>query len=463
MNIIYQEREHIINNNNTAQHNIESFVETLDKSIKELHIHIELFGNVDCSFLNDYKSLQTIVFQEGSLTGISNLPQSLLHLEIRKNLLVELENLPQHLRTLKIEHNYLTFLDLANTKHLEEVHATFNKLTDIKLPFSIVTCVLNNNNLKHLDMKDYIKLETLNVSENPVLLLENITHIKNLIKDENQMVPISAHQDESSDFVEEAMQAMTYKEALNKYFVLKSKYENKCKKEKYSLLPNKKALKQYIPKCVICGKPGGSTFKRENGNFIGHCNARSPCNFSIIIKRKNDFHIYDMMKDSNAIVDSMKQNFIVQKLDTIMGFITEAESTKLFKEHLEEYNDYSQTHNIFKKAYDEIFDNSIRQESIKNKTQKVYNIIENMKLLYNKYNETTDKNIMTSIMNTYVKDLIPEMRTLQSLKYEISEMEIIEKNKFVTENILHQYEHGAGQFYKDFGEEGVVETFVIDK
>ena len=228
MNIIYQEREHIINNNNTAQHNIESFVETLDKSIKELYIHIELFGNVDCSFLNDYKSLQTIVFQEGSLTGISNLPQSLLHLEIRKNLLVELENLPQHLRTLKIEHNYLTFLDLANTKHLEEVHATFNKLTDIKLPFSIVTCVLNNNNLKHLDMKDYIKLETLNVSENPVLLLENITHIKNLIKDENQMVPISAHQDESSDFVEEAMQAMTYKEALNKYFVLKSKYENKC-------------------------------------------------------------------------------------------------------------------------------------------------------------------------------------------------------------------------------------------
>ena len=90
MNIIYQEREHIINNNNTAQHNIESFVETLDKSIKELHIHIELFGNVYCSFLNDYKSLKTIIFQQGSLTGLSNLPQSILHVEIKKNLLVEM-------------------------------------------------------------------------------------------------------------------------------------------------------------------------------------------------------------------------------------------------------------------------------------------------------------------------------------------------------------------------------------
>ena len=463
MNIIYQEREHIINSNNTAQHNIESFVETLDKSIKELHIHIELFGNVDCSFLNDYKSLQTIVFNEGSLTGISNLPETLIHLEIKKNLLVEMETLPQHLRTLKIEDNYLTFLDTSTLKHLEELHVTYNKLTDIKLPPSIITCVLINNNLKHLDVKDFVKLETLNVSENPLLLLENSSFIKNLTKDENQITPISASYVDSSTFVDDVVQAITYKEALNKYFTLKTKYENKCKKEKRSLLPNKKALMQYVPKCVVCGKPGGSTFKRENGNFIGNCNARSPCNFSIIIKRKNDFHIYDMMEESNKIMDNMKLDFIIQKLDTIMGFISEVESAKLYKEQLEEYNDYSKTHNVFKNAYDGIFNNSIRNESIKKKTNKMYDIIENMKELYKTYYETTDRNIMKTIMHIYVKDLIPEMRTLKSLKYEISEMEIIEKNKFLTESILHQYEHSIGQFYKDFGEEGVVETFVISK
>lgn len=463
MNIIYQEREHIINSNNTAQHNIESFVETLDKSIQELHIHIELFGNVDCSFLNDYKSLKTIIFQQDSLTGLSNLPQSILHVEIKKNLLVEMETLPQQLRTLKIEDNYLTFLDVSNLKHLEELHVTHNKLTDIKLPLSIIDCVLINNNLKQLDVKDFVKLETLNVSENPLLLLENSSFIKNLTIDENQITPIGASYIDSSTYIEEAVQAITYKEALNKYLALKTKYENKCKKERRTLFPNKKSLMKYVPKCVVCGKPGGSTFKRENGNFIGHCNGRSPCNFSIIIKRKNDFHIYGMMEESNKIMDIMKQDFIIQKLDTIMGFISEAESTKVYKSHLEEYNDYSQTHNVIKKTYDEIFDNSIRKESIKKKVQKVYDIIEDMKGLYKTYYETTDKNIMKTIMHTYVKDLIPEMRTLQSLKYEISEMEIIEKNKFLTESILHQYEHSIGQFYKDFGEEGVVETFMINK
>ena len=91
MNIIISEREDIINNNNFAQQQLVSILESLDSpNINELNISTSLQGDLDLTILSNekYSKIKKIIFNEGQITKIVNIPKHINSLECKKNLLI---------------------------------------------------------------------------------------------------------------------------------------------------------------------------------------------------------------------------------------------------------------------------------------------------------------------------------------------------------------------------------------
>ena len=139
MNFIHQEREEVIKLNNIAQTQIVDILKNIDSvNTIDLNVNMPLSGDLDLSVLEDYKQLRNIMFTEGRITSIRNIPEKIQKIEISKNLLIDLENLPKGLLHLDINDNYLKFLDLSYLEQLEVLYCENNKLTEVKLPKSII-------------------------------------------------------------------------------------------------------------------------------------------------------------------------------------------------------------------------------------------------------------------------------------------------------------------------------------
>lgn len=437
MNFIHQEREEVIKLNNIAQTQIVDILKNIDSvNTIDLNVNMPLSGDLDLSVLEDYKQLRNIMFTEGRITSIRNIPEKIQKIEISKNLLIDLENLPKGLLHLDINDNYLKFLDLSYLDQLEVLYCENNKLTEVKLPKSIIECYLTNNDVKHLDLKDFTELKVLHISNNPLIVVENkdTINLREYECDNNPLVNLESDTFITGDDIDDTpIKKVEYREALNMYFKMKSSYEEKVKKEKKDLIKTmgKSNLKNYQPKCIKCKKQGGTIFKIENNTYICHCgNRANPCNLNIKLLRGD--YVLDgqevISSSMQTLVNQHKEDIIKQKLDTLLNFISEQESSKKFKEKMQEFNDDSLLLNESLKDYNELYNNSIREASINKKIELTENIKENMKNMLNEYNKTNNKEILRTLLNLYMKELIPEQNNLQNLKYEMQEV-IIENLK----------------------------------
>ena len=79
MNFIHQEREEVIKLNNIAQTQIVDILKNIDSvNTIDLNVNMPLSGDLDLSVLEDYKQLRNIMFTEGRITSIRNIPEKIL-------------------------------------------------------------------------------------------------------------------------------------------------------------------------------------------------------------------------------------------------------------------------------------------------------------------------------------------------------------------------------------------------
>ena len=138
MNIIQQQREEIIKNNNVAQQQLADYISTiLSNATIELKFSSPFHGSLDLGVLDDkkFENLRSIVFSEGEITNITNIPKTLNTLIVPNNLLTELENLPSNLIELNINKNYFKTLDVSYLPDIEILHCDENKLKKGVLPY----------------------------------------------------------------------------------------------------------------------------------------------------------------------------------------------------------------------------------------------------------------------------------------------------------------------------------------
>jgi len=461
MNIIKEQRETIILENNTAQQKLSDILEDFNKRANTIDIREPLHGDVDLSILRElgFLHVKNILFVEGEITNIINIPEGILQLVCPKNLLFSLDDLPSSLVHLEIPYNYLTQLDFSKIKELKYLNISHNSFTTLEnLGSKIEEIYCNNNHLEYVNLNLLNDLKILHVSNNQILEMENLpSTIVDFQYENNPNITIQYRQEsvqnaadgDDGDDEKRVKQNVNYMEALDKYFKLKTNYEKKLyekKKKVYELESNRKKRRKLLNEvkadCINCRRPVGTIFSSKQNRYTAICgDAQKPCNLNIEIFN-GDFitsNIVDLVSTfTNDILSIKKNEIISDKLDTLFSYVSEKDSIDKFKKDLEEYNNYSNKTKTLLDIYNEMHNNPYQMDLIQKKKDKIFLLSENNRRLLNEYQTTGNRELLKSALQLQVNDLLPETRNLRLLMYKHMEMNTNEKSQGVMIHSLFQ-------------------------
>ena len=467
-NIIEQLREDVITNNNTAQVSFINLLRTQKTHIEDLHVPFDLHGDLDLSVIKteNFVNLVKIVFKDGELTSLKNIPANMKVIECPHNLIKELGDLPGSLTHLDIRENYIKTLDLKKSSSLSVLHCEHNELENIhNIPASLEELYVDHNNLTLLDLDGVNKLRILSSSNNPVLIVQNKpASLVNYNNDNNALSSLDTNIGDTEREPKEIVNKVKYNQALNEFFRIKKKYESelfKMRKKEYkkgkTIKGSQRRSRSVVPKCLNCQKVGGMIFDITRDRYAAYCgNKDDPCNFVIELTRGTYVLSGIYLNTMLEIMDDAKDSIIRQKMDTLFEFISEETSARVFKEKLTEFETDTSLYKNELKKYNELYNNAGKENDIKKKQIAIYNINQKIRTLIDEYKENGNTSILKLIVNLYKTELIPETENLRKLKYDVVEMENREEDK----NRLIQYEVHPSREEENDSEEPTVIKFV---
>ena len=221
---------------------------------------------------------------------------------------------------------------------------------------------------------------------------------------------------------------------INEYYRLKSKYNNDNEKNKKKILNNKmlsikekKAeFKQLKPKCVNCGKPGGTTFasiiskESDGGKFRelrAFCNAVEPCGLSINIAVGNFENISSVLKTIDDEIYNAKNEIINDKNRLLFGLTTTEKVLENFDLQKDSIRDYTNLLENYLQIYIKITDDPERKEKLNSELEKSYLHIQSIKDALYRFNETNGIEFVKSAVEIYQNQLRPVLNEVLKLKY----------------------------------------------
>jgi hypothetical protein len=439
MNIIKDQRETIINENNTAQQQLKDVLDKMNRTLKTLDIREHLQGDIDLSILKeeDFRNIDTIILNEGEITNILNIPEGITKFVCKKNLLFTIENLPSSLVHLEITENYLSRIDLAELNKLSHLNLSHNQLSEIEnIPKELVELKCSFNHFTHFDLQGLYKLRVLNISNNKITLIENLPQeLVDFVYENNPAIefrnsPIIPNEKIEEDDIEHQL---NYHESLNKYFKLKSIYETKLYEQKKELYKKseknikiaRKQISMLKPKCIKCKRAVGTIFTKKDNAYIAMCgDTKDPCKLNIELYAGSFDWVQTKLYEYKEFQEESKDTIIRQKLDTLFNYVDEHKSIKKFKKELEDYTMLSAGMKDLLDKHNENFNNPQKKELIQKKREIIFEYIENIKTLLEEYEKTDDRDILKSAVEIQVKDLLPETKNLRLLMSEHMEMTI---------------------------------------
>jgi len=455
--------------NNTAQEQLLGILEGLHPAITELIFPEPMTGDIDFHILKEcnFTNITSIQFKEGNITSIRNLPDIITELICPKNLLIGLEDLPQRLIILDIRENGIKRMDFRRLTSLRFLNISSNLFSDIRnLPISLEKLYCNNNQIKTLDLEGIENLQTLYCENNAMIIIENFPDTITDLRTENN--PNLKTMRENDEDTENQTEDIT--EALNKYFKLKAKYEKgrlQRKRDIYKIAKDqglgKKAIESKLRalkiKCINCGNPGnpeGTIFKIEDRKYTAVCGSSNPCNLNIRIFAGIFSDLYLFLTSFKDIIEDAKSDTIQKKLDSLFNYTTEQESIHQFKKIIK---DYSEDNIIFKELqekYEEVYENKERLEKIREKEQSIEELKARINDWLKEYGVSGNNSILTHAMESYSKDLLPEIHNLRYLMNEINEMDILEDKR-----ILFQKQNQLTKIDYTFNDPPKIEKFIL--
>ncbi len=221
---------------------------------------------------------------------------------------------------------------------------------------------------------------------------------------------------------------------INEYYRLKSKYDTDNEKNKKKILNNKmlsikekKAeFKQLKPKCVNCGKPGGTTFASVvNNDTMGgkfrelraFCKAVEPCGLNINIAVGNFENINDILKMIDDEIHIAKNEIINDKNKLLFGLITTEQTLENFDIQRSTIKDYTGLLEKYLEIYIKITDNPETKEKLNEELEKSYILIQQIKTAMKNFDESNDIQFVRSVGNIYINELKPILKQIMRLKY----------------------------------------------
>jgi len=457
MNIVEETREDIIENNNTAQKEFASILETIEKTTKEIRIMRPLHGDLDLSLLQQsHPYVKIIEFTEGEITSIKNLPKGVVELKCKKNLLVKFENLPNTLEEIDVTDNYFTYFDFQNTPKLKIFRASNNQIDELlHIPDSIREIILNNNKLKYLDLAGLSQLTVLHVNNNTLLTIDNFPrdNVNGVFLDfqneNNPLLDIRRENENISDYDKkktknvideegETEKKMDYIKALTDYFRIKGKYDAERLKKKRSAYERGLSPKTVMMKCIKCDKEGGTIFTTKEKHHRAFCgNTHNPCGLNIDLY-SGDFISTDMIHKLKEQLEPLKEEFIDLKLKSLFRYIDEKTVAKKFQSKMEEYNVLNQYTANDIAYYNDLYNNQEKAKDIQKRQTRIHELLKDMEKMKTEHKKTNNKEIIRNMMLLYVHEIEPEIKAIRDLKYELCEVvwdDDEEKNRLIQHEI----------------------------
>ena len=437
--MIKEEREDIITNNNTAEKNFYNYLETLTKPIKKVELKESLYGDIDFSALKEkgFGVPEEIIFKEGKITNLYNLPEGLLHLECNNNLLLSIDNLPSSIIHLELEYNYLESLDVSGLKQLEKLMVSHNQLKNLlNLPETLETLKATHNKLEKLDLNKLDGLNVLHISNNVMTLIENMPENVSDFQMENtpsiefrntdvNNIKMTDTEKETND-----KKQKDYVSALNEYFKIKTKYDNKLrdlKKKAYNKAPTKKIAKENIRKirapCIKCKRNVGTVFNHSSNKYTAICgDTKEPCKLNIQLYSGDFYYYKDSLELFEEPLKNSKKEIIRNKLDNIFGYLDDEQAKANHEEKMAEYDENSDIYSENLDNYNNKFNNKDKKEAIFNKKRELFELIEKNKEMIEEYKETHNRELLKQVVVNNKNDVERLSKSIQSLENEIIEI-----------------------------------------
>jgi hypothetical protein len=352
----------------TANVEFSQILKKKKKSIIELTIDIPLYGNLNLSLLSDngFTKIEILIFSEGSLTTITNIPSSIRVL-IASNQILNKIDLPDDLEHLEIENNlFVGEFSLKNQRRLNYINVSFNKIRAFEnnlLPETLEELYCDHNLLKNLYLGTCPKLRVLHCENNhDKLKIHNLPDTVLDIKIPEKAIKL----DENKKKQTEDENENAYQDSLKKYFHIKQMYEKSLKEKK-----NNKSL----PKCYGCNKNVGMIFSGKNQKYTARCgDSTKPCGWKLILHRGENYIFRDTFEEMRKTLEETKENIIRQKMDTLFDYIPEEKSVALFKKHLSLFKINSEMVNKYRGLYEDMYFNVEKQELLQQKRKKIQEI-----------------------------------------------------------------------------------------
>ena len=233
-------------------------------------------------------------------------------------------------------------------------------------------------------------------------------------------------------------------EEIDKYYILKKKYEETITNEKKKILKNdslssadkRVRFKEMTFKCIKCKQKGGTIFTNNNNILKAVCGSSTPCDLNIEINKGKILQLREILDMDTNYIDFLKEDIISVKLKFLFKIIDQSEALSAFDSLSSQLSDRSIQQHEFIKKYNDIVDNKNKEFQLKTYIDKLNLEIDNIKKLNKLYETDKKEAILKTIIENYTGIIQPLVNDIQELKYNYFTIEVNEKqfmNYFITE------------------------------
>ena len=229
---------------------------------------------------------------------------------------------------------------------------------------------------------------------------------------------------------------------IDEFYTLKAKYESKINEEKDRIRKIKNASKNDKMrefnnvkwKCIKCGKSGKMNFEISKTQLKVSCpHVESPCDLLINIKVNKVKNYYSHHRDIKAILEEIKQDIIMKKLDLLYDLENEDVVLGEFERVKAEFNENQKILIEINNKFDDMlkFD---KKNMETNEVEKIYikDEVDALKKRLNanisEFNEKMKQEGPKGLMNYYITEILEIQNKINQIEY-YNGFKIIERKK----------------------------------
>jgi len=428
----------------SQQEILEMLLDSVDPTAAEWAIPVALEGELDLSFIENrgFDCLKKIVFQaKGRITALHNVPHQIEVLFATRQRLTSVDSFYANPAKSKLEE---LFLDdnpiddvraLALLPHLRLLSMKRHRCTEIEaLPATLEELYLDGGALETLSLvsrkgtkeQDLSALSVLHIDDNrvPLVVYHMPVSVVDFQQGASQIEVIAATDEPTHKKQREIRQTTDYYKALDQYTQLLRDYEKKLFPRSHPENLGQTAAAQ-PPTCINCGQSGGTLFRREANHYIAKCgHSARPCALDIKLFCGVHGRAATLLADYEDTIRGAEQDIIRLRLETVFGFVSEADSKQKAQKQIRLYEDAKAVHDKLQgrsKAFHEaVLKQRLNEWAQLNQT--LHEQTGQLKERMRQYKESGDPKQLTELIRFQAEVLEPLRKKQRETRYDPANM-----------------------------------------